>query len=143
MITLVLQCAVALLTPAFGVLALRAARTVGSAGVHRSAWWLTGVVFTILGISTALHVVASLLVLASSTEGFVQVYVFIALVSTVASLILYTVCAGAALKLPAKALRASVDRRAKLENRLTASAVAMNEFAGTMTSSPGPTPAAR
>ncbi len=31
--------------------------------------------------------------------------------------------AGAALKLPAKALRASVDRRARLENRLTASAV--------------------
>ena len=31
--------------------------------------------------------------------------------------------AGAALRLPAKALRASVDRRGKLENRLTASAV--------------------
>ena len=43
--------------------------------------------------------VASLLVLASSTEGFVQVYVFIALVSTVASLVLYAVCAAAALKL--------------------------------------------
>lgn len=45
--------------------------------------------------------VASLLVLASSTEGFVQVYVFIALVSTVASLVLYAVCAAAALKLRA------------------------------------------
>ncbi len=45
--------------------------------------------------------VASLLVLASSTEGFVQVYVFIALVSTVASLVLYAVCAAAALKLKA------------------------------------------
>ena len=45
--------------------------------------------------------VASLLVLASSTEGFVQVYIFIALVSTVASLVLYAVCAAAALKLKA------------------------------------------
>ena len=45
--------------------------------------------------------IASLLVLASSTEGFVQVYVFIALVSTVASLVLYAVCAAAALKLRA------------------------------------------
>lgn len=45
--------------------------------------------------------VASLLVLASSSEGFVQVYVFIALVSTVASLVLYAVCAAAALKLKA------------------------------------------
>ena len=45
--------------------------------------------------------IASLLVLASSTEGFVQVYIFIALVSTVASLVLYAVCAAAALKLKA------------------------------------------
>ena len=44
---------------------------------------------------------ASLLVLASSSEGFVQVYIFIALVSTVASLVLYAVCAAAALKLKA------------------------------------------
>lgn len=43
--------------------------------------------------------VATLLVLASSTESFVTVYVFIALVSTVASLVLYAVCAAAALKL--------------------------------------------
>ena len=46
-------------------------------------------------------IVASLLVLASSTEGFVQVYIFIALVSTVASLVLYAVCSAAALKLRA------------------------------------------
>jgi APA family basic amino acid/polyamine antiporter len=43
--------------------------------------------------------VASLLVLASSSESFVPVYVFIALVSTVASLVLYVMCAAAALKL--------------------------------------------
>ena len=45
--------------------------------------------------------VATLLVLASSSENFVQVYVFIALVSTVAALILYVICAAAALKLKA------------------------------------------
>lgn len=45
--------------------------------------------------------IAALLVLSSSTEGFVQVYTFIALVSTVASLILYAMCAGAALRLKA------------------------------------------
>jgi APA family basic amino acid/polyamine antiporter len=42
-----------------------------------------------------------LLVLASSSDSFVQVYVFIALVSTVASLVLYVVCSAAALKLKA------------------------------------------
>jgi len=45
--------------------------------------------------------VATLLVLASSSESFVTVYTFIALVSTVASLVLYAVCAAAALKLRA------------------------------------------
>ena len=44
-------------------------------------------------------VMAVLLVLASSSEGFVAVYVFITLVSTVAALVLYVVCAAAALKL--------------------------------------------
>lgn len=44
---------------------------------------------------------ASLLVLASTSDSFVTVYVFIALVSTVASLVLYAVCAAAALKLRA------------------------------------------
>ena len=41
--------------------------------------------------------IATLLVLASSSESFVEVYKFIALVSTVASLVLYTVCSTAAL----------------------------------------------
>lgn len=44
-------------------------------------------------------VVAALLVLASTSEDFVAVYAFIALVSTVAALVLYAVCAAAALKL--------------------------------------------
>jgi APA family basic amino acid/polyamine antiporter len=42
--------------------------------------------------------VAVLLVLASASESFVEVYKFIALVSTVASLIMYVACAAAALK---------------------------------------------
>ncbi|HEX8937088.1 MAG TPA: amino acid permease [Sphingomicrobium sp.] len=43
--------------------------------------------------------IAALLVLASSSKDFVRLYVFITLVSTVAALVLYTACAGAALKL--------------------------------------------
>ncbi len=45
--------------------------------------------------------VSTLLVLASSSEHFVEVYVFIALVSTVAALVLYVMCAAAALRLKA------------------------------------------
>ena len=44
-------------------------------------------------------VIASLLVLASSSKNFVALYVFITLVSTVAALVLYAMCAAAALKL--------------------------------------------
>jgi len=43
--------------------------------------------------------IAALLVFASSSKNFVTLYVFITLVSTVAALILYAVCAAAALKL--------------------------------------------
>ena len=42
---------------------------------------------------------AALLVLASSSKNFVAVYVLITLVSTLLSLVLYAVCAAAALKL--------------------------------------------
>jgi APA family basic amino acid/polyamine antiporter len=42
---------------------------------------------------------AALLVLASSSKNFVSVYVLITLVSTLLSLVLYVVCAAAALKL--------------------------------------------
>jgi APA family basic amino acid/polyamine antiporter len=42
---------------------------------------------------------AALLVLASSSKNFVSLYVFITLVSTVAALVLYLMCAAAALKL--------------------------------------------
>ena len=43
--------------------------------------------------------IAALLVLASSSKNFVSLYVFITLVSTVAALVLYGMCAAAALKL--------------------------------------------
>ena len=43
--------------------------------------------------------IAALLVLASSSKNFVALYVFITLVSTVAALVLYLMCAAAALKL--------------------------------------------
>ena len=43
--------------------------------------------------------IAALLVFASSSKNFVALYVFITLVSTVAALVLYVVCAAAALKL--------------------------------------------
>jgi basic amino acid/polyamine antiporter, APA family len=43
--------------------------------------------------------IAAMLVLASSSKDFVKLYVFITLVSTVAALVLYLVCAAAALKL--------------------------------------------
>jgi APA family basic amino acid/polyamine antiporter len=44
-------------------------------------------------------VIAAVLVFASSSKNFVALYVFITLVSTVAALVLYAVCAAAALKL--------------------------------------------
>ena len=43
--------------------------------------------------------IAAVLVVASSSKNFVALYVFITLVSTVAALVLYAVCAAAALKL--------------------------------------------
>jgi APA family basic amino acid/polyamine antiporter len=43
--------------------------------------------------------IAAVLVLASSSKNFVTLYVFITLVSTVAALVLYAMCAAAALKL--------------------------------------------
>jgi hypothetical protein len=56
MLTLLMQCLVAILTIVFGVVALQAARRVpGRPDLHRDAWWLTGFVFTILGISTFLQ----------------------------------------------------------------------------------------
>lgn len=56
MTTLLLQCLVAVLTLAFGVMALAVARRAGGAPeLHRAAWVLTGTVFTILGINSAIH----------------------------------------------------------------------------------------
>lgn len=47
--------------------------------------------------------IAGVLVVASSSRGFVSLYVFITLISTVASLVLYVVCAAAAIKLKSMA----------------------------------------
>lgn len=56
MVTLLMQCVVAILTIVFGVVALRASRFVpAGSDLHREAWWVTGAVFTILGISTFLQ----------------------------------------------------------------------------------------
>lgn len=55
-----------------------------------------GVPIGAVGVGCAL---AALLVLASNSESFVPLYVFITLLSAVASLILYAACAAAALKL--------------------------------------------
>ncbi len=56
MTTLLLQCLVAVLTLAFGMMALEVARRAPDAPeLHRAAWVLTGTVFTILGINSAIH----------------------------------------------------------------------------------------
>ena len=52
-----------------------------------------------VGAILIVAVISALLVLASSSKNFVALYVFITLVSTVAALVLYIVCAAAALKL--------------------------------------------
>jgi APA family basic amino acid/polyamine antiporter len=52
-----------------------------------------------VGSLLAAAAIAAILVFASSSKNFVALYVFITLVSTVASLVLYAVCAAAALKL--------------------------------------------
>lgn len=56
----------------------------------------SGVPIASLGVTAA---VATLLVLASNSDSFVEVFSFIALVSAVAALVLYFVCAAAALKM--------------------------------------------
>lgn len=56
MATLVMQCVVAVLTLAFGLVAVRVAFKVPSnPELPRAAWLVTGIVFTVLGISTAVH----------------------------------------------------------------------------------------
>ncbi len=52
-----------------------------------------------VGAILVVAAISALLVLASSSKNFVALYVFITLVSTVAALVLYIVCAAAALKL--------------------------------------------
>jgi APA family basic amino acid/polyamine antiporter len=81
------------------LIAAESARTMGEAGdlppVFARANWIGAPVGSILICGIA----AALLVLASSSKNFVSVYVFITLVSTLLALVLYVVCAAAALKL--------------------------------------------
>ncbi|MEO8453923.1 MAG: amino acid permease [Sphingomicrobium sp.] len=81
------------------LMAAETARTMGEAGdlppVFARANKLGAPAGSLLICSAA----AALLVLASSSKNFVSVYVFITLVSTVLALVLYIVCAAAALKL--------------------------------------------
>lgn len=56
MVTLAMQCVVAVLTLVFGITALRVAHAAReSPAYHRAGWLLTGIVFTILGLSTAIQ----------------------------------------------------------------------------------------
>jgi hypothetical protein len=55
-VTLAMQCVVAVLTVVFGIMALRVAHATRRNPVHhRAGWLLTGIVFTILGFSTAIQ----------------------------------------------------------------------------------------
>ena len=81
------------------LVAAESARTMGRAGdlppIFAKASKVGAPIGSVLICATA----AGLLVLASSSKNFVSVYVFITLVSTLLSLVLYIVCAASALKL--------------------------------------------
>lgn len=83
------------------LVAAETARTMGEAGdlprVFAKANKIGAPAGSVLICATA----AALLVLASSSKNFVAIYVFITLVSTNLSLVLYSVCAASALKLRA------------------------------------------
>jgi APA family basic amino acid/polyamine antiporter len=74
-------------------------RTLAIAGDLPSIFRKTNSVGAPVGALLISAALAAVLVLASSSKNFVGVYVFITLISTVAALVLYVVCAAAALKL--------------------------------------------
>jgi APA family basic amino acid/polyamine antiporter len=74
-------------------------RTLADAGDLPAIFHKTNSVGAPVGALLISAALASVLVLASSSKNFVGVYVFITLISTVAALVLYVVCAAAALKL--------------------------------------------
>jgi basic amino acid/polyamine antiporter, APA family len=79
--------------------AAEVSRTIAGAGDLPPIFRKTNKVGAPVGALLVSAGIAALLVLASSSKDFVGVYVFITLVSTVAALVLYVVCAAAALKL--------------------------------------------
>jgi APA family basic amino acid/polyamine antiporter len=74
-------------------------RTLAIAGDLPSVFRKTNSIGAPAGAVLICATIAALLVFASSSKDFVKLYVFITLVSTVAALVLYAVCAAAALKL--------------------------------------------
>jgi APA family basic amino acid/polyamine antiporter len=83
------------------LVAAETARTMGEAGDLPPVFAKANKVGAPAGSVLICASAAALLVLASSSENFVKVYVFITLVSTVLALVLYIVCAAAALRLRA------------------------------------------
>jgi APA family basic amino acid/polyamine antiporter len=81
------------------LVAAESSRTMASAGDLPSIFARANRVGAPAGALWICSAAAALLVLASSSKNFVSVYVFITLVSTVLALVLYLVCAAAALKL--------------------------------------------
>ena len=81
------------------LIAAESARTMASAGDLPSAFARSNKVGAPMGSLLICGTGAALLVLASSSKNFVSVYVLITLVSTLLSLVLYVMCAAAALKL--------------------------------------------
>jgi APA family basic amino acid/polyamine antiporter len=83
------------------LMAAETARTMGEAGDLPPVFARANKVGAPAGALLICSGMAALLVLASSSKNFVSVYVFITLVSTVLALVLYIVCAAAAVKLRA------------------------------------------
>jgi APA family basic amino acid/polyamine antiporter len=81
------------------LVAAETARTMGEAGDLPRVFAKASKVGAPIGSVLICATGAALLVLASSSKDFVSIYVFITLVSTVLSLVLYVVCAASALKL--------------------------------------------
>ncbi|GAA3907732.1 amino acid permease [Sphingomonas limnosediminicola] len=83
------------------LMAAETARTMGQAGDLPPVFARANGRGAPAGAIWICSILSALLVLASSSKNFVNVYVFITLVSTVLALVLYIVCAAAALKLRA------------------------------------------
>jgi APA family basic amino acid/polyamine antiporter len=81
------------------LIAAESARTMGEAGDLPPVFARANRIGAPVGSILICGIAAALLVLASSSKNFVSVYVFITLVSTLLALVLYVVCAAAALKL--------------------------------------------